>query len=603
MNRKKLFAAMMAFTMACTGGVASMSGALVNVQAASFNTFNTESGIADLGDGTASITIQGNAGQSLVGKQFNVYKLFDAANASNGESINYTMNVAYKTALQNVVGAALSKTPASVTEYEIIDYIQSLNTNEVAGAQTEQTPEGSYSDFRYFVDDLRDELVSLGCDCDTITVNTVSGSNSVKLSGLEYGYYLIDEVTSVAGENAASSLCMVNTVNPTAEINIKSDFPDNPEKKVQEDDNKNEIGNNGWNDVADFEIGQTVPFEYSSTIPNMNGYETYYYAWNDRMSEALTFDKDSVEIVISNGSKEYTLAESEFTVVENPDQDTTFKVAIADIKAIVDREFPDFDEYGHNTYGQTVTVTYDAKLNDKAVDYTGRPGIENDVRLEYSNDPDSESRGFTPWDTVIVFTYKLDGVKTNDAGEVLQDAKFRLFSDEACTEEVYVKKTDKGYIVINRDSVGGDDHTGGTVPADAVEMVSDENGNFAIYGLDTGVYYLKEEAAPDGYRLLLDPIKLDVVATYTEKRNDYVKGDGATDKTLKALDITASIEEVTNALVTDVEEGSGNLTVINHVGSKLPVTGSAGVLGLMAVGIPAMIGAVKLNKKKNEDDK
>ncbi len=594
MNRKKLFAAMMAFTMACTGA-ASMSGALVNVQAASFN---TESGIADLGDGTASITIQGNAGQSLVGKQFNVYKLFDAENASNGESINYTMNNEYKTALQNVVGAALSKTPASVTEYEIIDYIQSLNTNEVAGAQTEQTPEGSYSDFRYFVDDLRDELVRLGCDCDTIVVNTVSGSNSVKLSGLEYGYYLIDEVTSVAGENAASSLCMVNTANPTAEINIKSDFPDNPEKEVYEDD-----GNEGWNDIADYEIGQTVPFKYTSMIPNMNGYETYYYAWHDCMCEALSFNKDSVEIIISDGTEEYTLAESEFTVIENPDQDTTFKVEISDIKAIVDREFPDFDEYGHNTYGQTVTVTYDAKLNDKAVDYTGRPGIENDVRLEYSNDPDSESRGFTPWDTVVIFTYKLDGLKTNDSGSVLKNAKFRLFSDEACTEEVYVKKTSRGYVVINRDAVGGSDHTGGTVPAEAVEMVSDENGNFVIYGLDTGVYYLKEEAAPDGYRLLLDPIKLDVVATYTENRNDYVKGDGATDKTLKALDITASIGDVTNALVTDVEEGSGNLTVINHVGSKLPVTGSAGVLGLMAVGIPAMIGAVNLNKKKNEDKK
>ena len=56
------------------------------------------------------------------------------------------------------------------------------------------------------------------------------------------------------------------------------------------------IGNDGWNDIADYEIGQTVPYKYESRVPNINGYDTYYYAWHDCMDEALTFHEDSVAI-------------------------------------------------------------------------------------------------------------------------------------------------------------------------------------------------------------------------------------------------------------------------------------------------------------------
>lgn len=607
MRQKKLFAAMLACTLACTGAF-SMVGTAVEVKAA---TVTTESGVVDFGDGTASITIWGNEDQSLIGKQFRVYQLFDAENSVGGESINYTYNETYKEALQNVVGARLSKTPSAVTEYEVIDYIQSLNTFPVEGAQAEQTLEGNYSDFRYYVEELRDEIEILGGDCDVVDVTTVNATNSVKIGGLAYGYYIIDEVSANQGDYSASSLCMVNTANPNASVNIKSDYPD-VVKKIREDDDRESIGNEGWNDMADFEIGQTVPYQYTSILPNMNGYDTYYYAWHDVMDEALTFHKDSVSIVISDGVKDYTLSETEFAVTERPDADKTFKVVIQDIKAIVDREFDQRGALGHNTYGQTVTVTYNATLNDKAADDTGRPGFENDVRLEFSNDPDgngSGKTGLTPWDTVVCFTYKLDVLKTNDHDLALADAKFRLYSDEECANEVYVKKTDNGYHVINRDSLGGTDHTGGTAPAEAVEMVSDENGEFVIYGLDDQVYYLKETDAPAGYRALLDPIKLTVDASFAADRNNYVKGDGATDKALASLTYTAYVkqfvsgeyEETTGELVTDVETGSGNLSVINAVGSKLPVTGSAGTILLMGGGAAAMLTGLILSRRKKED--
>lgn len=574
-----------------------------NVQAASYV---AESGVANCGNGSASIMIYGNEGQSLVGKKFNVYRLFHAENSVGGESINYTFNDTYKQALQNIVGARIYKNPGTVTEYDVIDYIQTLNKNKVDGAYTVQNLEGRYSEFRYFVETLRDEIVKLGCDCDMVTVNSVSSYNSFQMTGLQYGYYIVDEVTATDESNAASSLCMVTTSNPSASISIKSDRP-TITKKVQQDDT------DMWSDIADFEIGQKVPYQYTSNIPNINGYDTYYYAWHDVMDEALTLDKDSVSIVISDSVKSYTLVADEFKVTEKPDASTTFMIEITDIKGIVDREFDQKDSLGHNMYGQTVTVTYNAVLNDKAAEDTGRPGFENDVRLEFSNNPDitangdqEEETGFTPWDTVVSFTYKLDVLKTNDKDLPLENAKFRLYSDEDCKNEVFVKKSANGYIVINRDAVGGMDHTGGTAPSDAVEMSSDINGKFTIFGLDDGIYYLKETDAPDGYRQILDPIKLTVDATYTTEVNDYIKGDGATDKTLQALDITADIklflegkyEESTNELVTDVETGSGNLTIINYVGSKLPVTGSVGTIVLILLGTGAMM--IGLKKKDEE---
>lgn len=571
---------------------------------------NTSTGVANFGRGNAKITINGNgAAQSLVGKKFNVYKLFDAVNSKNLESINYTLNPEYAQAIKNIVGVKLNKASSTVTEYEVIDYIQSLNTNKVEGAHANQVLEGRYSNFRYFIEELRNEIVRLGIKSDVVNVTSVKPDNSIDISGLDFGYYIVDEVSNVQGSHSASSLCIVNTANPDATVQIKSDYP-TVTKKMQEDD-----GNVGWNDIGDYEIGQTIPYKFTSNIPDINGYDTYYYAWHDRMDEALTFKKDSVSIVIrgnmGNTTKEYTLSPDEFNIVENPSADTTFKVVISDMKHIVDREFNNKNNLNHNLYGQEVELRYNATLNDRAADNTGRPGFENDVKLEFSNDPDnsgagSSSTGETPWDTVVAFTYKINGVKVNDHNATLEGAKFRLYSDRDLQNEVYVKKSPNGYVVINRDSLGGTDHVGGTAPQGAVEMVSDANGVFNIIGLDQGTYWLKETTAPDGYRPLLDPIEINVVPTFVQNRDFYVKGDGATDKALVSLEATALVRDFweglfhdnTLTLGTDVGAGSMNLTVVNKVGSKLPITGSGATLALIGLGSTMMAGSLVLSRRK-----
>lgn len=588
-------------------------------------------GYLDFGNGTASITIQGNEGQSMTGKRFEIFQLFNVENSADSESVNYTFNPKYEDAVKQIVAQRLGKQPAQITEYMVIDYIQTLNNNEVEGAHADQELEGTYSAFRYFVEDVRTAIKDAGIEGETVYVASTDNYNRIRLANMPYGYYIIDEI-SEHDENDeqyyASSLCIVNTANPTATVNLKSDYP-SIIKKILEDDNKDAIGSagDGWNDIADYEIGQTVPFRYQSTISDMNGYDGYYYAFHDSMDDELTFhnDKREISITITKGDKSYKLEDSEYNVVTDTqllDEGDTFMIEIEDIKKIIDTEFSDtIDELGHNDYSDmTVTLTYNATLNDLAAEDTGRPGFENDVRLEFSNDADSAGEGetgYTPWDTVVCFTYKINGLKTNNYDKELAGAKFRLYSDEECKNEVFVKakngSADNGYVVINRDSAGGTDHTGGTAPSGAVEMVSDSNGNFTIYGLDQGIYYLKETDAPDGYRQILDPIVLTLTPSFTDQRDSYVAGNGAFDDVLIDLEATAHIKtfldgaesETDNVLETNIDDGSADIKIVNEVGTKLPVTGSTATLIMLGAGVVLVTGAVAasvISKKKKASE-
>ena len=564
-------------------------------------------------EGTGHITINANLGdngvtQSLAGKKFNIYRIFDAQNSAGMESINYTMNPAYEKSLKKVTGKD--------TEYAIIDYIQTLNNNQVINdvSQTQKN-ETAYSNFRYFVESLRNMLVEDKADPTQVLTVPSTATDSYTLD-VAYGWYIIDEITSVNGTHSAASLIMVNTANPDVAIDIKSDYPV-IQKQILEDDNQKSIGTDkdGWNDVGDYEIGQTVPYRYLTYAPNMNGYDTYYFAMHDRMDSQLTFNKDSVVVKIGNKT---LVKDTDYKVVTTGLTGETFQIQITDLKATINKYFYS-SEAGANPeteklYGQKIVVEYNATLNESAQADTGRAGFENDVRLEYSNDPDSNGTGktgLTPWDTVVAFTFRMDGIKVNDQTpeRKLEGAKFRLYSDEDCTKEVYVKKASggDGYTVINRDSVKGD-----TAPLGAVEMVSDSNGVFNIVGLDSQTYYLKETKAPAGYRLLKDPIKIDIKATYGEDNcGNYNKGDGATDKTLQKLEASAHFKEFytgqyteyDSSLTTNIETGTLNIKVVNKVGSKLPATGSAMTVMLAGAGTVMMATALIKRRKENKEDK
>ena len=60
----------------------------------------------------------------------------------------------------------------------------------------------------------------------------------------------------------------------------------------------------------------------------------------------------------------------------------------------------------------------------------------------------------------------------------------------------------------------------------------------------------------------------------------------------------AFINKNGESLVTDAETGTINMTIVNEVGKKLPVTGTAAGLIIFVIGLGAIGTAVVINKKK-----
>ena len=536
-----------------------------------YENINTVNGIVNYNNGQAKIRILPNGNQSLVSKQFAVYKLFQAQISNT--SINYFYNEEYKDVIEDVVSNRLNKD--SISEYEVIDYIQSLEDHS--------------SSLRELIEEIRDQLVSQGYSSDTFTVTNTLEDGSIEIQGLQPGYYMIDEITNVQDTHSAASLILLDTADDSCDIQIKSDYP-SIIKKIEEDDL-----NIGWNDIGDYEIGQSIPYKYETYIPDIKAYNTYKMIFHDIMDEALTFDSDSVQIQISDSEKTYTVPSNQYSIVENTDNES-FIVQISDIKSIIDQQFS-------NGYGQKVLFTYNAYLNEKAKDRSGRAGFENKVALEFSNNPDTDGTndtGMTPWDSVVCFTYQINAVKTNEENQSLQGAKFRLYRDENGTQEIKLKKVENVYVVMNEDYLSN---------AESDEMISDENGLFNISGLDQGTYYLKETQAPDGYRKIQDSIKIVITPEFTTDRNSYYENQGASDQVLETLSANCEIKQFLNgllnsgskALQTDVLTGSIQLKIVNQTGSKLPVTGSSMTLILLAGGSLLMIaGLYNLRKQKNE---
>ena len=217
-----------------------------------------------------TITINANSGQSLAGKQFNVYQLFSLEKGA-GDAYNYTVNPAYKDILQAVTGKS--------SDADMGDYIASLGSNSSA--------------LRKFSESVRDKIKAKGTAA-TKTYTAPAGSTtscSIPVDGM--GYYMVDEVTPVAGTHAAASVIMLDTTEPNATIDIKSDYP-SVTKKIQEDDD-----NIGWNDIGDYNIGQTIPYKYTTKVPTRIGdYATYKFVFHDKADSALTMDTNSIKVTI-----------------------------------------------------------------------------------------------------------------------------------------------------------------------------------------------------------------------------------------------------------------------------------------------------------------
>ena len=381
-------------------------------------------------------------------------------------------------------------------------------------------------------------------------------------NALATGYYLIVDSTTEGNQTVYNPAVLAITSNIT--IQDKTSVP-TLEKKVQE--NKKSVTGeygSGFNDVADYNIGDDVPFHLIGSVPDMSQYTTYVYKFTDTLGKGFDGPAD-VKVYLSNDKVvdgQDTVVSSDFTVSDvtaGENGTKTFTVSTKDLKTV---------NKGNIAKNQYIIVHYTAKLNASAE--IGLPGNVNTAKLTYSNKPDQSGQGEnqptgeTREDKVIVFTYKLDTTKVDSDKDTtkLPGAEFKL------------KNANNQYAVVDSNKVTSWSATeeGGST------LTSDANGLFSVTGLDDGTYYLKETKAPAGYNLPAKDFEVKISATTANGQN-WAGTATATDALTK-IDVTVDGTAGTG----DVQTGTAAIVIKNTKGSSLPSTGGMGTTILYAAG-------------------
>lgn len=400
--------------------------------------------------------------------------------------------------------------------------------------------------------DMGNNSKELKAQAQIIGANLASASGSVTvtdpdaknvISNLKPGYYLIkDKDDSLQGQESYTEFIL--HVTDDVEANVKADVP-SVEKKVK-DTNDTTGDTTGWQDSADYDIGDDVPFQLTATLANnIESYKTYSLKFNDTLLKGLDYNNDAV---IKLGDKDVT---SYFT----PSYDATAKTLTFTCDDILAFGAKNSDK---------IVVEYTAKLNENAV--IGAAGNPNTVYLDFSNNPNNGGegdRGKTPEDKVIVFTYKLTVNKVDKENKPLTGAEFSLFKKVNGKEElVEVKK---------------------------ILSTNAEGTVFGFTGLDDGTYVLRETKTPDGYNSIEDQ-------TFTISAKHDENSD---DPKLTALTGDVASGSIINLGVM-LEKGELSTDVVNNKGSVLPSTGGAGRVAIYVIGAILVLGGgiVLVTKKR-----
>ncbi len=433
------------------------------------------------------------------------------------------------------------------------------------------------------------------------------------INGLPAGYYLVkDQDGSLQGEEDTATEYIVQVLGNVTMEPKDSDIP-TVEKKVSEEDYRQDDGyGTTYNDVADWDIGDSVPFKLIGSIPDMSAYDTYEYIFTDTLSDGLTLQEGTINVYIAVGRddevREYTPLTKgvDYTLTLNNvgNGGGSFSIAFDNLKTA-----PYIAE-GNRNY---VIVTYDATLNANAE--IGLPGNPNSVDLQFSNDPNGDGLGRTAPDTVIVFTYELDGNKVDGANPdtKLPGAQFVLLNSARTTAAAIVDGKVSEWVQVHSEAAVGNI----TMPESYEEWVqrygarnviitSGADGLFNISGLDDGTYYLREIKAPDGYNLLDADLRIDITATTANGQEWDIFTPGTA---LTGLTVTTQLgdEEAVAPVAGDTTDGAVAITVENNGGSTLPETGGIGTTIFYAAGALLVLCAgvllfVKLRMRKAGDE-
>lgn len=483
-------------------------------------------------NGTLTVNVKG--GQTLANQTVNVYKLFDMTVSGSGESLHYgyKVNETYKSILDKVLGAEVT----DKSDQGYYEAVQKATSDGKNGNNTQK-----------FANDFTKELLNYNKSNTsakieatvTKTFDKASTETSTTFDGLAYGYYLVCQTGTKAIQSS-----LVALTEPTATVNLKSEAP-KIEKKA---------------DKATIFVGETVTYTVTGQVPDTTGYDNYIYKIHDTLTSGLDFvtntEGTKVKVTVKIGDTTVDVNEADFVNTTGEVVTTPTRTMVLDLSGKVRAA----------TTGQTIVVTYQAKVNKDAVVET-----KNSATLEYSNNPGTNETGTTKPSEVVTPTYPLDINKINAKDKkMLAGAHFTLYGS---TSEGTIDRTKA--IKVTKDGEGkytyaSDQNATENTTTDMVTVADkiDGKGNLHINGLAAGTYYLEETKAPDGFNKLANPIKITIAKSEDTDVNNWTISKDGNEETDKIIDIE------------------------NSTGSLLPSTGGAGVIVFAGVAILLVFGVV-----------
>lgn len=467
--------------------------------------------------GKGSITIS-NAAK---GETYTIYKLFDATVNADGSSIAYT-----------------GKVPESLKDYfsaDANDYISATP----AAKNGENMSEGLRSALKTWAETA------------TPTSHAVSDGSALNFQGLEYGYYV---VTTTQGEQVIS----VDSTKPDAKIVDKN-------SSSPKDLHKNA-------DVDDVSIGDTVTYTVSFKTSNYYGAgaaakEIVSYTIEDNLPDFLTDVTVNSIIVDKDGSDTTT-----------NDRTTVTTTQFADKKIVIDWYDEANNQFLYDN-GATVTITYTAKVTDKAA--IAGNGNTNKVTVTWTTKGSNQPEPNPIETNETIFTYAIALKKVNNKGVALPGAVFEF--------PFYVKSTP--------DANGAYTYAGTTTAEGLTNQITTpDSGVIVVKGVKSGEYKIEEVTAPAGYNKLTDPVTVEAVKTNSTTTHTivYLDKDGnKVDESVTAIKVTVDIDTIAATAV----------VVVNKAGTELPSTGGMGTTVFYVLGAVLVMGAVVLlvTKKRMSD--
>lgn len=485
---------------------------------------------------------------------------------------------------------------SGITKDEIITALTKSGLSEVA-----------IGNLAYSYIDLEDTSKTLAA--------TITKDNST--ATIEDGYYVV--VDTWTDENAVHnevlSRALVAVVGDTTMQPKISDAPEIDKNIIDTDANKALEGDNASSKKTDTAaIGDTIEYEVTGKVPNMEAYTYYYYYITDTLSDGLTLvDKFTVKI----GDTTLT-RDSDYYVYTNGQ---TFELAIKNLKSY--------------TMDAKISIKYNAIVNEHAV--IGIDPNTNTVHLNYSNNPNKSKEsdengkpgipdkthptGQGPDKITNTYITKLTIKKVDQNGQILTGAEFTLTGDHlnkiiVTTGIVYEEDAAGSYYKLKDGSYTTDDpathdqndyesvskkYTQKTVTktimesgetSTSVKAFVGDNGELTFEGLNAGTYTLTESVTPKGYNTMSD-LTFAINASCEASKDPASVGGKVT------------WSSTNNQIELDTTNNVFKTTIKNTQGNTLPSTGGIGtrifyIIGglLMAAAAVVLITKVRFNKNK-----